>query len=232
MQSANRHEAGRARGRPSLAQALVTALALAASLGFSQPASAAEIDLSGTGAFKPPSAEQMARLPADLVFTRQDLASGRWSFLVRYEDRSSDADPDPYVGRYQGAIRKFQVTVGATTVNLPVDRAELVVSDGGLNFPNRESVRLEASEQTPYGVLRAGWIQLNQPPNQTDLRGAPGALPSDAMPEPSTVAKLGTPNAFDRFFLLRLDQPGGQSQPLLYISSSEVSVLTRPAALK
>jgi hypothetical protein len=232
MRSTSRHGTGRARGRLSFARTFVTALAFAASLGFSQTGAAAEIDLSGTGTFKPPSAEQVARLPADLVFTRQDLASGTWSFLVRYEERSSDTDPDPYVGRYKGAIRMFQLTVGATTVNLPVDRAELVVSDGGLGFPYRESVRLEASEQTPHGVMRAGWIQLNQPPSQTDLRGAPGVLPSDAMPEPSTVAKLSTHNAFDRFFLLRLDQPGAQSQPLFYISSSDVSVLTRPAALK
>lgn len=231
MRSTTRHRTRQARGRPSFARTFVNAsLALAASFGFLHSGAAAEIDLAGTGTFKPPPAEQIARLPADLAFSRQDLASGTWSFLVRYDDRSADADPDPYVGRYKGAIRLFRLTVGATTVDLPVDRAELVVSDGGLSFPYRESVRLEASSQTPLGVMRAGWIQINQPPNRVDLRGAPGLLPGDSMPEPSTLAKLTTKSAFDRFFLLRVDRPGGESQPLLYVSSSDVSVLTRPAA--
>ena len=218
-------------GSPFAQIFLKVALALAASFGLAHPIAAAEIDLAGTGRFKPPSAEQLARLPADLAFSRQDLASGTWSFLVRYDDRSADADPDPYVGRYQSAIRLFRLTVGGTTLDLPVARAELVVSDGGLNFPYRESVRLEASSQTPLGVMRVGWIQLNQPPNRVDLRGAPGLLAGDSMPQPSTVAKLATNNASDRFFLLRVDQPGVESQPLLYLSSSDVSVLTRAAAL-
>lgn len=233
MRSTTRHQTRQASSRPYFARAFVnSAFALAASFGFSHSATAAEIDLSGTGTFKPPSAEQMARLPADLAFSRQDLASGTWSFLVRYEESSADADPDPYVGRYKGAIRMFRLTVGTTTLDLPVDRAELVVSDGGLSFPYRESVRLEASSQTPIGVMRAGWIQLNQPPDRVDLRGTPGLLPGDAMPEPSKVAKLATRSAFDRFFLLRVDRPGSELQPLLYLSSSDVSVLTRPAALK
>ena len=151
---------------------------------------------------------------------------------MRYENRTVDADPDPYVGRYVGAIHVFRLTVGATTVDLPVDRAELVVSDGGLSFPHRESIRLEASMPTPYGVMRVGWIQLNQPPNRTDLRGAPGLLLSDSLPEPSTIANLTTSSPFNRFLLLRIDRPGGESQPLLYISSSNVSVLASPAALK
>ena len=179
---------------------LKVALALAASFGVGHSIAAAEIDLAGTGKFKPPSAEQMARLPAGLAFSRQDLASGTWSFLVRYDDRSADADPDPHAGRYSGAIRLFRLTVGGTTVDLPVDRAEIVVSDGGMSFPYRESIRLEASSQTPLGVMRVGWIQLNQPPTRVDLRGAPGLLAGDLIPQPSTVAKLATSNASDRFF--------------------------------
>lgn len=218
-------------GRPfSISRPVVpAALALVASLGFLQPGAAAEIDLSGTGTFKPPSAEQVASLPADMAFSRADLASGTWSFLLRYEDRTADADPDPYVGRYVGAIRVFRLTVGITTIDLP--QAELVVSDGGLGFPNRESIRLEASSQTPYGVMRVGWVQLNQP-RRIDLRGVPGSLTSDSLPEPSVMANLATSNPFDRYLLMRIDRPGGEPQPLLYISSSKVSVLASPAVAK
>jgi hypothetical protein len=69
---------------------------------------AAEVKLSGGGTFKPPSAEQLAALPADLGFSRADLASGNWSFSVRYDDSIPDKDPDPYVARYLGAIRAFR----------------------------------------------------------------------------------------------------------------------------
>ena len=215
----------------SSARVLVTAaLALAASVGFLHSSAAAEIELLGTGTFKPPSTEKLANLPADLAFSRTDFASGTWSFLVRYEDRTADADPDPFVGRYVGAIRVFRLTVGTTTVDLPADQAELVVSDGGLGLPYREAIRLEASAPGPYGVLRVSWVQLNQPSHQTDLRGVPGSLTSDSLPEPSIIANLATSSPFDRFLLLRIDQAGGDPQPLLYISSSKVSVLASPAA--
>lgn len=233
MRPTTGHPARRATGSVSVPRALSTfALALAASFGFSRPSAAAEIDISGTGTFKPPSAEQVASLPPDMAFSPSDLASGTWSFLARYEDRTADADPDPYVGRYSGAIRVFRLTIGSTTMDLPVGRAELVISDGGLSFPHRESIRLEASTPTPYGVMRVAWIQLNQPPNRNDLRGTPGLLSSDALPEPSTIANLVTSRPFDRFLLVRLDGKGGESKPLLYISSSSVSVLASPAALK
>jgi hypothetical protein len=58
-----------------------------------------------------------------MAFSWADFASGTWSFLVRYEDRTSDADADPYVGRYVRSIRVFRLTVGTTTVDLPVDQA-------------------------------------------------------------------------------------------------------------
>ena len=223
----------RARDFLSIARPFVTAaLALAASFGFLHFSAAAEIDLLGTGTFKPPSAEKLASLPADMAFSRADFASGTWSFRVRYEDRTADADPDPYVGRYVGAIRVFRLTVGTTTVDLPADQAELVVSDGGLGFPHRESIRLEASAPGPYGVLRVSWVQLNQSPNQTDLRGAPGSLTGDSLPEPSIIANLATSSPFDRFLLLRIDRAGGEPQPLLYISSSKVLVLASPAVTR
>ena len=230
MRPTTHHAPMRARHALSIALPFFTAaLALAASVGFLHSSAAAEIDLLGNGTFKAPSAEKLANLPADLAFSRTDFASGTWSFLVRYEDRTADADPDPFVGRYVGAIRVFRVTVGTTTVELAVDQAELVVSDGGLGLPYRESIRLEASAPGPYGVLRVSWVQLNQPSHQTDLRGAPGSLTSDSLPEPSIIANLATSSPFDRFLLLRIDRADGEPQPLLYISSSKVSVLASPA---
>lgn len=233
MQSTPHHAPRRARNLVSRARPFVTgAFALAATFGLLHSSAAAEIDLSGTGTFKPPSAEQLASLPADMAFSRADFASGTWSFRVRYAERTPDADPDPYVGRFGGAVRVFQLTLGATTIDLPVDRAELVVSDGGSGFPNRESIRLETGSSTPYGVMRIGWIQLNQPPKGTDLRGAPGSLTTDSLPEPSMIANLPTSSPFDRFLLLRIDRPGGGAQPLIYISSSQFSVLASPAAIR
>jgi hypothetical protein len=203
--------------------ALATAVALVLTAGAVHPSTAAEIHLSGTGTFKPLSAEQLTRLPADLAFSRADLSSGQWSFVVRYEDRTFDTDPDPFVGRYAGAIRTFRLTVGSTTVEMPVDQAELSISDGGLGFPYRESIRLEAKSPAPYGTLRVGWVQLNQKSRSDDLRGAAGALPADSMPVPSTIASLAGASPFDRFLQLRIDRPG-EPQPLLYLSSSKVSV--------
>jgi hypothetical protein len=217
---------------PSARFFVAVALALTASVGIVRPSAAAEINLTGTGTFKAPSAEQLASLPADLAFSRTDLASGHWSFVVRYDDHTSDADPDPYGGRYLGAIRVFRLTVGSTTVELPVDQAELWVSDGGFGAPHRESIRLEAKSLAPYGVLRVGWIQLNQRSRSDDLRGATGALSSDAMPAPPTVANLATSSPFDRYLQLRIDRPGDESRPLLYLSSSKVSVTASNAVAR
>jgi len=231
MRSTTHHAPRRARHLLPIARPFVTAaLALTASVGILHPSAAAEINLSGTGTFKPPSAEQLASLPTDLAFSRTDLASGKWSFFVRYEDHTSDADPDSYVGRYVGAIRAFRVTVGNTTIALPVDQAELAVSDGGFGFPYRESIRLEAKLLAPYGLVRVGWVQLNQHSRSVDLRGAVGVLTSDAMPVPSTIANLATSSPFDKFLQLRIDRPGSASRPLLYLNSSKVSVLAGPAA--
>ncbi|MGH6627503.1 MAG: hypothetical protein ACRECD_13375 [Burkholderiaceae bacterium] len=190
---------------------------------------AAEVRLSGSGSFKPPSAEQLATLPADLGFSRTDLASGSWSFSVRYEDSIPDADPDRYLGRYAGAIRAFRVVIGSTTVDLPVDQAEIVVGDGGGGFPHRESIRLEAKALISCGLLRLGWVQVNQQPQGADLRGPAGLLPSDGLPAYAMVANLATASPFDRFLELRIDRPSGESRPLLYLSSSKLSVTAGPA---
>ena len=216
-----------ATGRPwSLRDGLlISALLLGA--GLAQASAAAEIELIGTGTFKPLPPDGLATLPVNLPFSKTDLVSGTWSFQVRYEDRAADSDLDPYVGRYSGAIRAFQLTVGTTALDLPVDRAELIVSDGGLGFPERESIRIQASAQTALGVLQVSWVQIHQTTQRTDLRGAPGLLTSDALPAASLLANLPTDRRFDRFLLVRVDSPA-QTQPLLYLSSSQLTVLARP----
>lgn len=230
MQSNKKHELLRTRYRPMVACLLATAaLVLTASFAMPRNSVAAEVDLSGSGSFKPPSAEQLAALPAGLGFSQADLASGAWSFSVRYDDSIRDADPDPYVGRYVGAIHMFRLVVGSTTVDFPVDQAEIVVSDGGGGFPNRESIRLEAKALTSSGLLRLSWVQVNQQPQGTDLRGPAGVLASDALPAYAMVANLTTASPFDRYLELRIDPPGGGSRPLLYLSSSKLSVTASPA---
>ncbi len=91
-------------------------------------------------------------------------------------------------------------------------------------------IRLEAKTLTPSGLLRLSWVQVNQQPEGTDLRGPAGSLPSDALPAFSMVANLATASPFDRFLELRVDRPGGESRPLLYLSSFKLSVAAAPAA--
>ncbi len=190
---------------------------------------AAEVVVSGSGSFKPPSATQLAPLPDDSCFSRADLASGKWSLSVRYDDSMTDSNPDPYSGRYVGAFHVFSLVVGGTTVNFPVDQAQILVSDGGGGFPNRESIRLEATTSTSCGLVHLSWIQINQQPQGTDLRGPAGVLASDALPPYAKVANLPTTSPFDRYLELRIDNPGDGSRPLLYLSSSRLSVTAGPA---
>jgi hypothetical protein len=207
----------------------LSAVVLLAGAALANTSAAAEIELLGTGTFKPLVSERMANIPPGLPFSKTDLTSGTWAFALRYEDRTGDSDPDPYVGRYTGAVRSLRVTVGSTTVELPVDRSEIVVSDGGLGFTERESIRLEVTSHTPYGMVRVSWIQSHQTGDRVDLRGSPGLLAGDALPSPSLVANLPTDRRFDRFLLLRVDSPR-QLQPLLYLSSSTLAVSARPFA--
>ena len=194
-----------------------------------QISAAAEIKLSGSGTFKAPKAEQLAALPTDLGFSQSDLASGTWSFSVRYEDSTPGADLNSYVGRYAGAIRSFRLMIGSTTLDLPIDQSAIVISDGGGGFPNRESIRVEAKALIPSGLLHLSWVQVNQQPKGTDLRGHAGALPNDAMPPYTMVANMATANPFDRFLELRIDHPSGDPRPVLYLSSSKLTVTAGPA---
>ena len=195
------------------------------------PCAATELEIVGTGTFKPLSSDRLARLPQGAVFSQADLSSGALSFRVRYEDSAPDADPDFYVGRYDRAIRAVQLTVGATTIALPLENVELIVSDGGLGFPERESVRVKSWLATPAGVVRFSWVQSNQAADRKDLRGAPGSLSGDALPEQSVLANLATSSRFDKFIVLELSAPA-DVHPLVYISSSQVSVAAAPAQAK
>lgn len=206
-----------------------TALAFTAFVAMPRTSAAAEINLSGKGTFKPPSAEQLAALPADLGFSRSDLASGNWSFFVRYDDSTPGATSAPYVGRYAGAIRAFRLVIGSATVNLPVDQAEIVISDGGGSLANRESIRVETKAAMPSGILRLSWVQVNQQAKGVDLRGPAGLLPSVELPPYAMVANLATASPYDRFLELRVDRSGDDPQPLLYLSSSHLSVTAGPA---
>jgi hypothetical protein len=216
-----------------IVRCLTAGFALAAALGFARASAAAEIGLSGTGTFKTPAAEQLARLPADAPFSRADLESGRWSFSVRYADQTTDADPDPYLGRYVGAIQEFRITIGGSTITFAPDQVELSVSDGGSAQRNREAIRIEGRSVDSADVVRAGWVQVNQRPTSEDLRGAAGVLASDAMPAPAQLARLATSSAFDRFFYVRIDGPGATAQPLLFLSASTISVaVDQPTAAR
>lgn len=209
-------------------RSLLPSLALLMGALSAGPATGAEIEVLGTGTFKPLTPEHVAIIPADLPFSRADLTSGRWSFIVRYEESTADSEPDPHIGRYGRAIRAFRLTVGSTTIDLPVDHAEILISDGGQGFPERESIRIQTSTPAPYGVIQVAWIQTHQTASRMDLRGAAGLLASDTLPPSSMMAHLPTDRRFDRFFLLRVDSPS-QTAPLLYLSSSQMRVSARPA---
>lgn len=217
--------------RRSLLASMLSPAALALASLLSQPlvCNAAQFALSGSGHFKPPTAEQLAALPANLPFTRADLASGTWSFQARYDDSVPDSDPDAYVGRYTGAVQAFRLVVGSTTIDLPVSQSETIVSDGGQGFTQRESIRLEVKASVAAGLLRMAWVQLNQQPAGTDLRGTAGVLRSDAMPAAAAMAQLTVANAADRFLELRIDQLGANNAaPLFYLSTSQPTVTSSP----
>ncbi|HJS03502.1 MAG TPA: hypothetical protein VJ832_08480 [Variovorax sp.] len=208
---------------------LAAPLVLAAGTAMPRVSDAAEFKLSGNGSFKPPSAAQLAALPVDLGFSRADLESGTWSFSLRYDDSLPDKDPDPYAARYVGAVGAARLVIGGTTLDLPAEQTEIVVSDGGGAFPNREMIRLEARMATPSGTLRLSWVQAHQQAKGADLRGPAGVLQGDALPAAAMLANLNTASAFDKFLELRIDRSAGDPTPLLYLSSSKLTVSAGPA---
>lgn len=199
-------------------------------LAMSTPGRAATFEITGKGSFKVPAADQLARLPADAPFSQADLASGRIAFSLLLVDSVRDADADPYVGRYPGAVHRFTITVGRSSVRLPDSDTELSVSDGGLGKIDRESIRARASMQAGGNALKADWAQINQQADTADLRGTPGMLPNDAMPSAATLAKLANASRFEHALVVELNAAHGQGPVLLYLNTSTLTVtVTKPA---
>jgi hypothetical protein len=192
-------------------------------------ASAADHSLRGEAPLRAPSAEAIAALPTDAPLSADDLRSGRLTFDIVYDDQARDTDPDRHVGRYPVAIRSFRVRIGGTSFDLPPQRSEFRVSDGGVGMHHRESLLVHGS--LPHGryLLQAGWIQLNQRSPDTDLRGSAGALAGDGLPGPDAMLGFAASSPFDRVFYLRLDplsagDAGTPARPLLYLSTSSLTV--------
>ena len=213
----SRPRAGR---RAKAAAAVLGAAALAAAA----PAGAAEHAVRGDARFVAPSAATLAALPAQSPVSSDDLRSGRLSFEIVYDDAARDVDPDPYGGVYPGAIRAFRVRVGGATLELPAATAELRVSDGGFGRAHRESVQMLAGARHGAWDLRVGWVRIHQRAATEDLRGAPGSLAGDAIPDPRRMLSFETSGEFDHVFYLRLDPAGDPRRPVLYLSTSALTV--------
>jgi hypothetical protein len=178
----------------------------------------------GDASFKVPADTTLAALPADAPVRAADLRGGTLSFELSYDDATPDADADPWTGRYERAIRVFRVRIGDTLLDMPVSSARLVISDGGQGRMHRESVQFVADARSGGYTVQAGWVQLNQAAMTADLRGAAGVLDGDRLPAPSRLVALPTSGEFDRVFYLRIDVPGDAARPLLYLSTSKLSV--------
>lgn len=214
-------------GEAARAAALPATL-FAAVLACTAPAVGAEHTLRGEARFEPPPAATLAVLPAASPLSVADLRSGSLSFEIVYDDAERDADPDPYGGAYPGAIRRFRLRVGATTLELPSAGAELRVSDGGFGMAHRESVQMLAGARYGAWDLRVGWVRINQRASTEDLRGGPGSLRGDAIPDPAAMLSFATSGEFDHVFFVRLDPAGETRRPVLYLSTSTLTVA--PAA--
>jgi hypothetical protein len=213
---------GFARTCPAAACAAVLAIAAA------NPAGAAERALRGEATFRTPAEAALARLPASSPIAAADLRSGTMSFEIVYDDGAPDAEPDAYGGRYPSAIRAYRVRIGATTVELPPAGAELRVSDGGFGLAHRESLQLLAAARYGDHDLRVGWVQINQRAPTEDLRGAPGAIAGDAIPDVRALVAFPTSGEFDRVFFVRLDPVADPRRPALYLGTSSMTVAPAP----
>jgi hypothetical protein len=210
--------------RTILTAACTAALAIAAA----DPAGAAERALRGEATFKAPTEAAIMRLPASSPIPAADLRSGTLSFEIVYDDAAPDAEPDVYGGRYPSAIRAYRVRIGATTVEMPPAGAELRVSDGGFGLAHRESLQLLAAVRYGDHDLRVGWVRINQRAPTEDLRGAPGAIAGDAIPDARTLVAFPTSGEFDRVFFVRLDPVADPRRPALYLSTSTMTVAPAP----
>ena len=216
---------GSRRPRRPARQALAAPFALcAALLAASSPAAAAEVRLRGDAPFKVPAEAMLAALTAEAPVRAEDVRTGSLSFELIYDDAVVDADPDPWTGRYDRAIRAFRVRLGDTLLDMPVSTARLVVSDGGQGRMYRESVQLIGDARAGAFTVQVGWVQLNQAALTADLRGPAGVIDGDRLPPPARLVSVPTSGEFDRVFYLRVDAVGGAGRPLLYLSTSRLSV--------
>jgi hypothetical protein len=170
----------------------------------------------------------LAALSADTPLRAEDVRSGAVSFELSYDDAAVDADPDPWTGRYDRAIRAFRVRVGDTLLEMPVSTTRLVVSDGGEGRMYRESVQLVADARAGAFTIQAGWVQINQAPLTADLRGAAGVIDGDRLPVADRLVAFPTSGEFDRVFYLRIDAVGAAGKPVLYLSTSRLGVSVVP----
>jgi len=211
--------------RPLAARALAALGVLCAGLlAVSAPVVAAEIRLRGDAPFKVPAETTLAALPVDAPLRAEDVRNGAVSFELSYDDAVGDADPDPWTGRYDRAIRAFRVRIGDTLLEMPVATARLVVSDGGQGRMYRESVEFVADARAGAFTVQAGWVQLNQAALTADLRGAAGVIDGDRLPVAGRLVAFPTSGEFDRVFYVRIDAAGGTGRPLLYLSTSRLTV--------
>ncbi|RPH46792.1 MAG: hypothetical protein EHM87_00930 [Burkholderiales bacterium] len=219
-----------ARGSDSSAlRALVVAGAVCTGLlAVATPATAADVRLRGDAPFRVPAQAMLAALSPDAPVRAEDVRSGALSFELSYDDAVVDADPDPYTGRYDRAIRSFRVRIGETLLDMPVSTARLVVSDGGEGRMHRESVQVVADARAGAFTVQAGWVQLNQSAPTADLRGSAGVIDGDRLPAPGRLIAFPTSGEFDRVFYLRIDAVGAAGRPVLYLSTSRLSVSVAP----
>lgn len=211
--------------------ALPAAMLCAAAFTGVAPVIAAERAVHGEARFDPPAAATLAALPQGSPLSAADLASGRLSFEIVYDDAARDTDPDRYAGVYPDAIRAYRVRIGSAVLELPAATAALRVSDGGFGKAHRESIELLAGAWHGAWNLRVGWVRINQRATTEDLRGEPGSIPGDAIPDPVAMRSFQTSGAFDHVFFVRLDAAGGDlRRPVLYLSTSTLTVAPATAA--
>lgn len=207
--------------RRALGVAAVTAAAALACLA-APAARAAESGVEGSGTFRWRPGEVV--LPPDSPFSAADLASGKVSFAIRWDDQTTDREPDPTLGVYPGAVRQFVLRIGGKEVTLPVEASRVEVSDGGQGAAQRETLRVEGARRFGDYVLTVGWLQVNEGAPKADLRGAAGALATDRLPDAGAAAAFKASGPFDRCLYVTLRWPGGNPVYPIWVQTSSIEV--------
>lgn len=214
--------------RRALGLAAVAAAALIACLA-APSARAAETGVAGSGTFRWRPGE--VALPPVSPFSAADLASGKLSFAIRWDDAATDRDPDPSLGVYPEAVRQFVLRIGDTQVTLPVETTRIEVSDGGQGAVQRETLRVEGSRRYGDYLLTVGWLQVNEVSTRSDLRGQAGALPGDRLPDAGTAVSFKAAGPFDRCVYVTLRWPGGNPVYPIWVQTSAIDVKASAAPI-